>query len=266
MMSIVAIYNIVNMNTESVWTVLSLISSFGCLIYFMCFIIFVFYRVIKINSIVEKDGPFQSLYNGFDYFKPRARYFYCVFLARRVLMIAIVLGGAPEQVRSPYVQLSFFTLLQVVQLAFLVIVRPYEKFIDNVNSIIIELGYLVNLAITFFLPPAGSNSEESETLGRVMMFVVMVSSNLPVLLTYITLILQLCFRKKKVVPTTMITDNSKVPPPMDHKVIHEETKYKSRKLKGFKEIVNDSSDLSLSRVWSRNNRYLDGSLTTKDFG
>ena len=129
------------------------------------------------------NGRFRTLYSGFDYFKPRARYFYTVFLIRRAIMIGIILS-----IHHPLTQISVFSLFQVLNMLYLVTTFPYKNLVDKINCIIIESGYLTNCALIFFLPTLDDDKDINPKIknqGIIMMSIVMGSTNLIIVLSII---------------------------------------------------------------------------------
>ena len=129
------------------------------------------------------NGRFRTLYSGFDYFKPRARYFYTVFLIRRAIMIGVILG-----IHHPIIQISAYSLCQVINMVYLVTTFPYKIVMDKINCMIIESGYLANCALIFFLPTLDDDKDSSSNIknqGIIMMGIVMGSTNLIMILSLI---------------------------------------------------------------------------------
>ena len=179
LVNLVAVYNIVYYDFSSYWVIASFASAIIWVIIYLIFLCQILYRTCKYKSEDEMNGRFRTLYNGFDYFKPRARYYYIIFLSRRAMMIGIILG-----IHNPYIQASWFVFCQLLNMIYLLTTFPYKLLVDNINCIIIELGYLANWVLIFFLPTLDNGKDSDSKIsdqGFIMMVIVMGSSNLAIL-------------------------------------------------------------------------------------
>ena len=194
LVNLVAVYNILNYDFSSYWAIASLSVSAIWIIFYFFFFWQITYRVWWFNSEKEMDGRYRTLYSGLEYSRSGARHFYMVFLIRRAFLIGIILG-----IKNPYIQAASFTLSHLIYLLYLLTTYPYKLKVDNLNCAVVELGYLVNLILVFFLPTLDDSEDKDPVIpkqGFVMMIVVMASTNLAIMFSVINSVSS-CFKKKK---------------------------------------------------------------------
>ena len=144
-MAISSIFTLINFNRSNAKIIISS-SWWGLyLISMAIFIIFVIYRVWKIRDEYEPKGKFQALYHEIDYPKRGARHYVIFFILKRICLVGIVMG-----LTNWYLQISLAVTNQIIFTIYLWLVRPFEKGMNNLNTLIVEFGSLICLCFVFF--------------------------------------------------------------------------------------------------------------------
>ena len=203
-MAICSIFTLMNVKNSSAGMIISAVSSWVYLLFIAAFICFVVYRVCKINDEAEVKGKYKALYDKIDYSKRAARYYTILYLVRRIVLV-----GAIMSLSNSYVQLSIFVLNQLWSIVYLIAVRPFERAVDNINIVIVELGNLICLWFVFMLPTSGSTDysvSRTKMVGYWMMYSILASTNVPIGITYIGFIASWVKRKKRIAPVSLINN------------------------------------------------------------
>ena len=260
-MAICSVFTLMNVKNSSAGMIISAVSSWVYLLFIAAFICFVVYRVCKINDEAETKGKFKTLYEKLDYAKWAARHYAILFLVRRIVLVGVIMG-----LSNSYAQLSIFVLNQLWSFIYLIVVRPFERVIDNINSIIIELGSLACLWFIFMLPVLGSTDysvSRTKLAGYWMMYSILASTNTPMVVTYVGLIINWIKKKKRTNAVPIVDDNTALPPNKNNTPI-EEVKTSAKHIK--KSFISNETKLSFSMVINGNqSRYEDSSLSPYSF-
>ena len=203
-MAICSIFTLMNVKNSSAGMIISAVSSWVYLLFIAAFICFVVYRVCKINDEAEVKGKYKALYDKIDYSKRAARHYSILYLVRRIVLV-----GAIMSLSNSYVQLSIFVLNQLWSIVYLIAVRPFERAVDNINIVIVELGNLICLWFVFMLPTSGSTDysvSRTKMVGYWMMYSILASTNVPIGITYIGFIASWVKRKKRIAPVSLINN------------------------------------------------------------
>ena len=116
----------------------------------------------------SKFDYFSALYNEFVLHKDKARYYYLLFVIRRVCFIMLVIQG----IEYSWIQVQFFIIGCVSEMSFLLFSRTMQNKDQHYHSIVNELlliaiGYHMVLLTGYVVLP-----EQKYAIGTILLYIV----------------------------------------------------------------------------------------------